>query len=501
MLILRYIIRVMDNRKVLDLIVKTHLLFEDEAELMIKLGLGKDFLANRNQLSRPTRPDDKIKENIKTLLDYASEISAKILTDKSELRLLLVINDYYQATKSGNFATPANDRHKKYGDNRLFYNSLKRDCKKFMMLIKDVVAKGKPDMQYKELYSALHIDIEKPYTLYRNYYAAIGLLIYSKCIPFCEDSLRFSKNQWNLKRETDEILQLVESVFDLKQERYTKIRFWVSYIKNYLSTTKEWCRYLLILSLTKIIDEYIEIENPKLIDSYEINPKIPDSKYWYNVSKNWSACIIERPDPNPFYDLYIYEYFTDKESQILKKRRVNLKFKSRVTLELSYIDDLYNIITKGVDEDASWVTILSMDEDSILIGTGDGEMLFKSMTLNQINDFEQRLNLIEKSGGKVSLENEDKAREKILPLAVLDAIFLEPRTFRLHGTTKDQSLYQVTPNPNNGLDKDFDEIKAFGGLYIYEIDNELYLVKIIKGMEISCKVTNRFEEYGIRKLK
>ena len=207
----------MDNRKVLDLIVKTHLLFEDEAELMIKLDLGKDFLANRNQLSRPTRPEAKIDKNIKTLLGYASEISTNILADKSELRLLLVINDYYQATKSGNFATPANDRHKKYGDNRLFYNSLKRDCKKFMMLIKDVVAKGKPDMQYKELYSALHIDIEKPYTLYRNYYAAIGLLIYSKCIPFCEDSLRFSKKQWNLKRETDEILQFVESVFDLKQ--------------------------------------------------------------------------------------------------------------------------------------------------------------------------------------------------------------------------------------------------------------------------------------------
>lgn len=487
----------MDIFTTLDMIERTHLLFEDDANLAAYLKLNTNYFAQRNKLSSKKRGKTNIEKNLESLSEHASEISKDIFPDKNSFRLQLVVDDYYKATQSGNFANPSNDRHKYHDGNRIIYNKIKGKSEILLNIIKDLVTNN-IDERNSELYSALHIDINRPYTAYHNYYAAIGILLYLNVIPFCDDKTRYSPKNWHLKKDTEKAIKLAESAFNLPKDGYENLSLLLLRINYNFSETKEWCRYLLILYFTNIIDEFIIQTNKDIALSYIKELRIPKQKYWYNTSDNWKECIIERAPQDSYYDLYIYEYFIPTETRTPTKRRINLRFEgaAKERVELSYIDEFYNIITTGRDEN-TFLGTYKMNEDSILIN--NGKMSFKAMTTDQIKEFKERLNLIEQSGRKVPLENEDKARENLLPLAGLNGIFLYPRRLFLIGLDSgDNSQYSIEPNMTNGLNDDFDKIKAYGMVHLYKIEGELYLVKTINGEEISCKVT---KESGLTKLR
>lgn len=485
------------QRPFLERIERTNLLFEDKSNLAVFLGLDEKYFINRNTLYYESRSISKVEGNLKSLRNYAHLISGNIDPENSDGMLLYIIEVYSAATESGHFSNPKNDRYKRYKRDRIIFDSIKYNNDRLCNLINNLI-NNKADVKDDPLYRALRIDINTPHTIYRNYYTAIGILIYLRAIPFCDEKTRIKNEKWNLDEDTNKVRNFLANLTASDTVIQKNIdRQFVNYRKSH---SEHWCRYLLILCFSRMLSIAIELKNKKLVEQYERSLKskhiIPRQKYWFGP--NFTEYILERPDGLTIYDFYLYkcEFKSIGNKFHLTKERFN--FTMGGTVEISRIDDFYKGIINS-DDNTTLGSIGPMNESHIKIipdyPNDFPKFDLKPMSEKDIEDIEMRIREAE----HITIIDEDKAIENLEPYAYLAAILARERLIWLCDKSN-KHVATITPNDTNKLKEVFDEITVTDHIFIYKINGSIYLVTIIKGVLRSFDIADNPAKYGVRYL-
>lgn len=491
----------MSPNELVEKIERTHILFENNSALAKHLGLNQNYFSNRNTLLR-NRSQDKIDTNAASLCQYAYSISRNIIEVNNEHLLIKIIDEYYSATISGQFATPHNDRHKRYVENRTLYNHIRNDSDKLVDLVYKCIT-DKADKKYTSLYRALMIDLKQPHTIYRNYYAAIGILMFLKVIPFCDEKTRIKKKHWDLNADTERVRDFIRKLSDKNRGLQNEVdKLFTGYKRIH---AEHWCRYLLILCFSRILDAVIEYVNPDLVKQYEDRlytrySIIPENRYWRDRKRHWIHYILEKAD-SQYYDFYLYHIEYKSKSvkngeikpSVLVKRRYNFRYGDSHT-EISEIDDFYKVITLNIS-DAYHVRITSLDESHIEIYGEDPynpEFDLIPMEEKEIIETEE----VDFKANTIKLINEEKAIENLRIDARLNAIMIKEMGFKLFDASKQQMIF-VLANHENKLIETFDRVTVKDTIDIYHIEGRRYLVTTIKGVTNSFDITEDPLKYGI----
>lgn len=492
----------MSPNELVEKIERTHILFENNSALAKHLGLNQNYFSNRNTLLR-NRTQGKIEANAASLCQYAYSISRNIIEVNNERLLIKIIDEYYSATISGQFATPHNDRRKRYEANRTLYNHIKNNSDKLVDLLYKCII-NKADEKDAYICRALRIDLNHIHTLYRNHYAAIGILMFLNVIPFCDDRTRMRKKNWDLNADTERVRDFILKLSGKNRGLQNEIdKLFTGYKRIH---AEHWCRYLLILCFSRILDAVIEYVNPAIVKQYEdrLYTKyriIPENRYWRDSKQHWIHYILERPD-NQYYDFYLdrleYKSKSFKNGEIkpsaLIKRRYNFRHGDPHT-EISEIDDFYKVITLNIS-DAYHVRITSLDESHIEIYGEDPynpEFDLIPMEEKEIIETEE----VDFKADTIKLINEEKAIENLRIDARLNAIMIKEMGFMLFDTSK-QKMFFVLANHENKLIETFDEVTVKDTIDIYHIEGRRYLVTTIKGVTNSFDITEDPLKYGIK---
>ena len=482
----------------IERIERTNLLFEDKSHLALFLGLDEKFFINRNTLYDKDRRKSKVEENLKSLCNYAHLISGNIDPKNSDGMLLDIIEVYSAATESGCFSNPKNDRYKKRYKDWGIFESIKYNDNRLCNLINNLI-NNKADIKDDTLYRALRIDINAPHTIYGNYYTAIGILIYLRAIPFCDEKTRIKTEKWNLDEDTNKVRNFLAKLTasdTVIQKNIDKV--FVHYKKIH---SEHWGRYLLILCFSRMLDLVIELRNKKLIDQYEKSLKskhiIPRQKYWFGP--NFTEYILERPDGLTIYDFYLYkcEFKTIGNKFHLTKERFNFTM-GLVTVEISRIDDFYKGIINS-DDNTILGRIDTMNESHIKITPYEPgkfpEFDLTPMPKEKIEDIENKI----RQSNDITIIDEDKALENLEPYAYLGAIMARDRLILLCDKYN-KPVVTITPNEINKLKKVFDEITATDHIFIYKFKGAICLVTLINGIIRSFDISDNPAKYGVRYL-
>lgn len=490
------------QRPFLERIERTNLLFEDKSHLAVFLGLDEKYFINRNTLYNECRSKSrsisKVEDNLKSLCNYAHLISGNIAPENSDKMLLDIIDVYSAATESGHFSNPKNDRYKRYKRDRIIFESIKYNDDRLCNLINNLI-NNKADVKDDPLYRALRIDINTPHTIYRNYYTAIGILIYLRVIPFCDEKTRIKTEKWNLDEDTNKVRNFLAKLTASDTVIQNNInRLFDIYRKSH---SEHWCRYHLILCFSRMLDLVIELSNKELVDQYEKSLKsehiIPRQKYWFG--RNFTEYILERPDGLAIYDFYLYkcEFKSIGNKFHLTKERFNFTMGPAIA-EISRIDDFYKGIINS-DYNTTHGIIGTINENHIEITpiyqNDFPEFDLKPMPEKDIEDLEMRIREAE----HITIIDEDKALENLDPYAYLGAIMARDRLILLCDKYN-KPVATIKPNETNKIKKVFDIITATDHIFIFKINGGTYLVTIIKGVVRSFDIADNPAKYGVRYL-
>lgn len=482
----------------IERIERTNLLFEDKSHLALFLGLDEKFFINRNTLYDKNRSKSKVEDNLKSLCNYAHLISGNIDPKNSDGMLLDIIEVYSAATESGCFSNPKNDRYKKRYKDWVIFESIKYNDDRLCNLINNLI-NNKADIKDDSLYRALRIDINAPHTIYGNYYTAIGILIYLRAIPFCDEKTRIKTEKWDLDEDTNKVRNFLAKLTASDTVIQKNIdRLFVNYRKFH---SEHWCRYLLILCFSRMLSIAIELKNKELVEQYERSLKskhiIPKQKYWFG--SNWTEYILERPDRSDYYDFHLYkcEFKSIGNKFHLIKERFNFKM-GLVTVEISRIDDFYKGIINS-DDNTILGRIDTMNESHIKITPDEPgkfpEFDLTPMTKDKIKDIETKI----RQSKDITIIDEDKALENLEPYAYLGAIMARDRLILLCDKYN-KPVATITPNETNEIKKVFDMITATDHIIIYKFKGAICLVTLINGIIRSFDISDNPAKYGVRYL-
>lgn len=482
----------------IERIERTNLLFEDKSHLALFLGLDEKFFINRNTLYDKNRSKSKVEDNLKSLCNYAHLISGNIDPKNSDGMLLDIIEIYSAATESGCFSNPKNDRYKKRYKDWVIFESIKYNDDRLCNLINNLI-NNKADIKDDSLYRALRIDINAPHTIYENYYTAIGILIYLRAIPFCDEKTRIKTEKWNLDEDTNKVRNFLAKLTASDTVIQKNIdRLFVNYRKFH---SEHWCRYLLILCFSRMLSIAIELKNKELAEQYERSLKskhiIPKQKYWFG--SNWTEYILERPDRSGYYDFHLYkcEFKSIGNKFHLIKERFNFKM-GLVTVEISRIDDFYKGIINS-DDNTILGRIDTMNESHIKIIPDEPDKFpefdLTPMTEEKIEDIETRI----RQSKDITIIDGDKALENLEPYAYLGAIMARDRLILLCDKYN-KPVAIITPNETNEIKKVFDMITATDHIFIYKFNGAICLVTLINGIIRSFDISDNPANYGVQYL-